>query len=512
MTIKNQLRSISLPSRSHPSTTAIQEALNKVKAINTTTGSSESILTALASLEELYNCTEEFLKMGSTQRVMSSDGSEFMEEMLDGSLRLMDICNISRDLMVETHEHVRGVQSCVRRKKVAGGGTDQLDVAVSGYVKFRKNMRKEAKKLLGSLRKFDGGSTCSSSGVNDGQQDEHLEAVIDAMRRVVSVSVSVLKSFLEFLSGRQSNIKSKLASVLKKKKDHHDEETKNELESLDSTICCSRDDLQNRLEEVEMSIDGFEKYLEGKIMSDPGKTRVNTEEKINENSDESDYFWSDEEEGEIREIVLALPALSLSESPNVDEATRQKAVAAADLLTAAAQEAAVTKGNMEQGGSGGTASKKKARRPRMVKLDDLADMTGASGSKAGEEESAKKPRKKGSSELINPPDGPPKCNICGRSFPSWKAVFGHLRTHKDRGYHGYLPPPTFNAAVEASGGAVAASCGGGGIGLGTGGLHIDLNVDPIDKEEETGTGSTPKFDLNRSPPQDEDEKKEDKAE
>ncbi|CAF2032447.1 unnamed protein product [Brassica napus] len=261
MIIENQLRSISLPSRSHPSTTGIEEALTKVKAINTTTGSSESILMALASLEELYSCTEEFLKMGSTQRVMSSsDASEFMEEMLDGSLRLMDTCSVSRDLMVETHEHVRGVQSCVRRKKIAGG-IDQLDVAISGYVGFRKNMRNEAKKLIGSLKKIDGGS-CPASGVSNGQQDEHLLAVIDAMRRVVSVSVSVLKSFLEFLSGRQSNIKRKLASVLKKKKDLR-EETKNELESLDSAICCSRDDLQNKLGEVEMSIDGFEKHLEG---------------------------------------------------------------------------------------------------------------------------------------------------------------------------------------------------------------------------------------------------------
>ncbi|XP_048633074.1 uncharacterized protein LOC111200611 [Brassica napus] len=161
MIIKNQLRSISLPSKSHPSTTGIEEALSKVKAINTTTGSSESILMALASLEELYSCTEEFLKIGSTQRVMSSsDASEFMEEMLDGSLRLMDTCSVSRDLMEPgryTHEHVRGVQSCVRRKKIAGGN-DQLDVAISGYVGFRKNMRKEAKKLIGSLKKIDGGS------------------------------------------------------------------------------------------------------------------------------------------------------------------------------------------------------------------------------------------------------------------------------------------------------------------------------------------------------------------
>ncbi|CAH8274209.1 unnamed protein product [Arabidopsis lyrata] len=259
MIIKKQLRSISLPSRSHPSTSGLEDALNKIKTI--TTGSSESILMGLAGLEELYNCMEDFLKMGSTQQVMSSGGSEFMEEMLDGSLRLMDICSVSRDLMVDTHEHVRGVQSCVRRKKVAGGGGDKLDVAVSSYVGFRKNMRKEAKKLLGSLKKINGGSRSCD---ND-HEDEHLVAVIDAMRGVISVSVVVLKSFLEFLSRPKSNIKSKLASVLKKKKDNH-EATKNELETLDSAICgeiSSLDDLQKELEEVEMSISGFERNLEG---------------------------------------------------------------------------------------------------------------------------------------------------------------------------------------------------------------------------------------------------------
>ncbi|CAN8327854.1 unnamed protein product [Cochlearia groenlandica] len=260
--IKNQLRSISLPSRSHPSTTCIEKALNKVISTSTkSSSSSDSILMVFADLEELYHCTGEFLKMGSTQRAMSCD-ELFMEEMLDSSLRLMDICNVSRDLMVESHEHVRNVHSCVRRKKVLTIGGEQVDEAVSSYVGFRKKMRKEAKKLLGSLKKINVVSTsCSSS-----PKDEHVVAVMDAMRRVVSVSFIVLKSFLEFFSGRQSNIKSKLALVLKtKKKDHHHhEEIKNEFERLDSAICVSCDDgIQSNLEEVEMRIDRFEMYLEG---------------------------------------------------------------------------------------------------------------------------------------------------------------------------------------------------------------------------------------------------------
>ncbi|KAF8095541.1 hypothetical protein N665_0330s0023 [Sinapis alba] len=258
--VQEQLRSISLTSRSHPSTIGIERALSKVETINATTNSSESILMGLASVEDLYDCVEEFLKMGSTQRVMSSDGSEFVEKMLDESLRLMDTCNASRDLMAETQEHVREIQSCVRRKKVAGGGGgggDQLDVAISSFVGFRKNMRKEAKKLLGSLKKIDGGSSS--------YDNEHLVAVIDVMRRVVSVSVVVLKSLLVFLPGRQSNMKKKLASLLVKKK-YNNDATKNELDTLDDAICgdfCSYDDLQKKLVEVEVSIGGFEKSLEG---------------------------------------------------------------------------------------------------------------------------------------------------------------------------------------------------------------------------------------------------------
>lgn len=40
--------------------------------------------------------------------------------------------------MVETQEHVRDLQSCVRRNKVAGGGGDQLDVAVSVGISLKE--------------------------------------------------------------------------------------------------------------------------------------------------------------------------------------------------------------------------------------------------------------------------------------------------------------------------------------------------------------------------------------
>ncbi|EOA18875.1 hypothetical protein CARUB_v10007498mg [Capsella rubella] len=295
--------------------------------------------------------------------------------------------------------------------------------------------------------------------------------------------------------------------------------------------------------------------------------------------DVSDEQLSDDE-SETREIVLGLPALSITsrifgdlssvsetdeeEAPmkEQDEAAlkeqeeacskeqeeacskeqeeaalknqeqvrlNEQAVVAAELVMAMAEEA-VMKGKSDEGGSGGKMKKKKSRPRTSTKTDDEAD-----GSGTGE---AKKPKKKGS-QLNHPPKGPPVCHICDRAFGSWKAVFGHMRAHRDRSYQGFLPPPTFSAAAEmiavpgrksafvlltagggSSGGNINASGGGipdeasaSGVGRvpGEGGgrsLGLDLNAEPVEKgEEATESGSIAKFDLNKSPPKDDDDEK-----
>ncbi|EOA18015.1 hypothetical protein CARUB_v10006450mg [Capsella rubella] len=247
-------------------------------------------------------------------------------------------------------------------------------------------------------------------------------------------------------------------------------------------------------------------------MSNADERKLTTEEEINESSDDDSGYLCTDEKGDFRQIVLGLPALSLAESFLADETTRNKAKVAATLIVTAAEEA-VGKTDQPLAGTGSTVgapdNKIKVGRPRVL-LEALAAGSGSTTVGSTEdEEPIKKAKRKGAALLTNPPIGPPKCNICQKPFSSWKAVFGHLRQHKNRGYLGFLPPPTFDAAEERSGGTVAASSDGGASGLGTGGLGIDLNVSPIEEDEEAAF--TPKFDLNRSPPQD-DEEQGDKAE
>ncbi|CAL9228144.1 unnamed protein product [Arabidopsis halleri] len=272
------------------------------------------------------------------------------------------------------------------------------------------------------------------------------------------------------------------------------------------------------------------------MTNNPEKTKVDDVEE--EEREVSDEQWNDEET-DTREIVLGLPALSISSRIFVDSSSvavveedvekarlNEQAVLAAGLVLAAAEEA-VMKGVNEGSGSGG---KKKSRPRKSTKTDDEADGSG-------------KKQKKKSSELTHPPKGPPVCHICGRGFGSWKAVFGHMRAHKDRNYQGFLPPPTFSAAevvsipgrnsafaiVTAGGGssggiAVGGGSSGGSSGagrssggfsgsVGVGGASgcesgkgIDLNVDPIEEVKEAPeSGFIAKFDLNKSPPKDEEE-------
>ena len=107
MANKIHFRSNSFPNGSHPSTITVEEELNKLKTWEaTSTSTSKSIGIGLSLLQDLHTCLEGLLNMGSTQKLISNhQGEKCMEELLDGSVRILDICGITRDTML-THWQV----------------------------------------------------------------------------------------------------------------------------------------------------------------------------------------------------------------------------------------------------------------------------------------------------------------------------------------------------------------------------------------------------------------------
>ncbi|KAJ7944082.1 DUF241 domain protein [Quillaja saponaria] len=271
MASKYHVRSISLPSTSHPSTVRVEEELNKLRtweatSTSTSTSTSASICNALSALEELYRCLDDLLNMTSTQQVVSCNQQDkCVEELLDGSVRILDICGITRDTLLQIREHVQDLQSALRRRK----GDSSIQSKVAEYRSFRKNMKKTSKKLIITLKQME--NKFGVSPVLD--QDHHLSAVIRVLREVTTMNISIFQSLLSFLAVPVSMPKAKKWSLITNLMhkgviaSEENPEDLSELHSVDAALCslgkyATNEAAHERLEDLEVTIRSLENSLE----------------------------------------------------------------------------------------------------------------------------------------------------------------------------------------------------------------------------------------------------------
>ncbi|ESW29961.1 hypothetical protein PHAVU_002G113300 [Phaseolus vulgaris] len=188
------VRSNSFPSASHPSSIRIEEELSKMRTWEaTSTSTSESIGTGLSFLEDLFICLEDLLNMASAQKVISNhQGEKCMEEVLDGSVRVLDICGITRNTLSQVKENVQALHSALRRRK----GDSSIEKSVAEYNLFTRKMKKSAKKLISSLKQME--SKFGASPMLN--QDQDSDAVIRVLREVITMNMSIFQTLLSYLA------------------------------------------------------------------------------------------------------------------------------------------------------------------------------------------------------------------------------------------------------------------------------------------------------------------------
>ncbi|BAT99912.1 hypothetical protein LR48_Vigan06g055700 [Vigna angularis] len=193
MANKFHIRSNSFPTGSHPSISRVEEELNKLKTWEaTSTSTSKSIGTGLSLLSDLHICLEDILNMASTQKLISNhQGEKCIEELLDGSVRILDICDITRDTLLQIKENVESLHSALRRRK----GDSSIERIVAEYTLFSKKMKKNAKKLMTTLKQME--NKFGVSPVLD--EDQQLVSLIRVVREVIGTNMSVFQSLLAFL-------------------------------------------------------------------------------------------------------------------------------------------------------------------------------------------------------------------------------------------------------------------------------------------------------------------------
>nr|XP_016471145.1 PREDICTED: uncharacterized protein LOC107793337 [Nicotiana tabacum] len=113
------IRSISLLGRSHPNTQRVEEELNKLKTLDTTVApAAETICSALFDLEMLHKCMDDLLNLPQTLKSLSKyQNGKWIEDLLEKSVRIIDVCGTARDLVSRSKESVRDLQSALSQEE-----------------------------------------------------------------------------------------------------------------------------------------------------------------------------------------------------------------------------------------------------------------------------------------------------------------------------------------------------------------------------------------------------------
>ncbi|CAL1355375.1 unnamed protein product [Linum trigynum] len=92
----------------------------------------------LSGLKELYQSIDDYLQLQATQKSISNNNS--IDKALYGSLRLLDFCGFTRDILSQIKEILEELQSSLRRKR----GSQ----SVEAYMAAKKQLSKHVCKCL----------------------------------------------------------------------------------------------------------------------------------------------------------------------------------------------------------------------------------------------------------------------------------------------------------------------------------------------------------------------------
>nr|BAF98209.1 CM0216.180.nc [Lotus japonicus] len=251
-------RSNSFPSRPHPLILQCNEHLDRLRASQET--SSSSLLShKLGGLRDLHDCVENLIQLPLTQEAVLHE-KNCVNELLDGSLRLLDMCTTAKDSLLHTKECTRELQSIMRRRK---GGEVELRAEVKKLLASRKVVRKAISKALSNLK-------------DTTTKDNQNVALVSLLQDMEVVTLSTFQELLQFISGTTQSksrnwlLISKLMQTKKVACSQLADES--EFAQLDEALqsCIfgqtskfeDMNKLQNHLEKVELLIQDLEEGLE----------------------------------------------------------------------------------------------------------------------------------------------------------------------------------------------------------------------------------------------------------
>lgn len=204
----NHARSNSLPSKPHPVILQCNEHLDKLGCYDASSSSS-LLRQKLSSLQDLHDCIEKLVQLPLTQQALVHESQEkWVDDLLDGSLRLLDACTAAKDVLLHTKECTHELQSIIRRRR--GGGEVELTVEVKKFLTSRKVMRKAINKALENLK-----GNANKNNLSITNKDYQTLALVSLLIDAEVATLSIFESLLNYFSGSTQSKRSSWALVSK---------------------------------------------------------------------------------------------------------------------------------------------------------------------------------------------------------------------------------------------------------------------------------------------------------
>ncbi|KAK1400339.1 DUF241 domain-containing protein [Heracleum sosnowskyi] len=213
-------RSISLPSRPHPSAADVQEHLCRLRSSDAT--STSSLCNKLSGLKDLYECMDDFLQLP----VMHSSDSE---EVLGASIRLLDLCNLTKDAFSQMRASVQDLESSLRRREA------DVSSKVGRYLISMKKVNKMVSKSLANFKK------------SQSKKCKETSATVSLLREVEEVSTTIFESlFSSVFPAKETSKQNRWSLVFKatQSKRVHEVSEQNYLMALDTNMQHCEEDLE----------------------------------------------------------------------------------------------------------------------------------------------------------------------------------------------------------------------------------------------------------------------------
>ncbi|KAJ4729005.1 hypothetical protein OWV82_001854 [Melia azedarach] len=243
----------SFPTRSHPFTSEVDQHLSRLSSSQSASTSS------LHDLQDLYDSVDKMLQLPLIQQALGKgQDRKLVDELLNGSLRILEIFSIPQNALVQSKESVQELQSVLRRRR---GDETELTSEIKKYWASRNAAKKAIHKALKGME-----TKCSSQF-----NEEH----VSLLKEVETITFAAFESMLLVISGPQTPSKlsslSLVSKIIRPKRIACKEDIKemNEFEKVDAALSAHRKIksenifvLQDQLKELECCIQDLEEGLE----------------------------------------------------------------------------------------------------------------------------------------------------------------------------------------------------------------------------------------------------------